>query len=223
MCLSTLLLHYLRRRSRTQAVFQSPVRSEGSVRVTHHHPDGPLIDDSRGPIQIRKHQPGCDFSVRRRIKQKAHDKKSDVKSKISWKPTTASSSATTLIGGDAEPDKVHEEHHDGLIELKQTDGTRNFLDPETGETLHLSPWKSTHDSSEEEDDEEPFEKLDKGTIQRKLTEMSIGSAMLGGGMVAEKSLQEKAQAEAKAKPQQVGDSLASLVTNESSSIKEAFK
>ena len=222
LCFTILLLDYLRRGSRTQTVFQSPARSQGSVRVTQHHPDGPSIDDSRGPVEIRKYQPDLGSSIRHRVKQKAHDKKTDLKSKISWKPVSASSSATTLVETGDKPEQDHEEHHDGLIELKQTNGTRNFHDPETGETLHLSPWKSTHDSSDEESEEEPFEKLEKGTIQRTLTEMSVGSAILGGGKAAENSLHEKAQAESKSQPQQMGDTLAGLVTTESSSVKEAF-
>ena len=97
------------------------------------------------------------------------------------------------------------------------------MNPDTGEIFHLSPWKSTHDSSKKEDVENPFENLEKGTVLHKTTQMSIGSAILGGGKAAETSLHEKAQAESKHRPQQMGDSLAGLVSNEPGSIKEAFK
>ena len=212
----------LRRTSRTEPVFQSPARTEGST-IRHLHPDGHSIEDRTGPVEIERRQPGLGSTLKHRMKQKAHDKKTDIKSKVSWHSASASSSAVTLVGDGDEGYGKHNEHHDGLIELKQTNGTRNFLDPETGETLHLAPWKSTHDSSEEEEEQESFEKLEKGTIQRKLTEMSIGSAILGGGTAAETSLHEKAQAEKRKQSQQMGDSLAGLVSNEPSSIKDAFK
>ena len=219
---AALILSHLRRRSRTETVFRSPARTEGSI-IHHHYPDGRSVEDYTGPVEIERRQPGLGSTLRHRLKQKAHDKKTDIKSKISWNSASASSSAATLVGGGDEGNGKHDEHHDGLIELKQTNGTRNFLDPETGETLHLAPWKSTHDSSEEEEEQEPFEKLEKGTIQRKLTEISIGSAILGGGMAAETSLHEKAQAEKRKQSQQMGDSLAGLVSNEPSSIRDAFK
>lgn len=219
---AALLLFHLRRTSRVETVFQSPARTEGST-IRHLHPDGHSVEDRTGPVEIERRQPGLGSTLRHRMKQKAHDKKTDIKSKVSWHSASASSSAATLVGDGDEGHGTHHEHHDGLIELKQTNGTRNFLDPETGETLHLAPWKSTHDSSEEEEEQESFEKLEKGTIHRKLTEMSIGSAILGGGTAAETSLHEKAQAEKRKQSQQMGDSLAGLVSNEPSSIKDAFK
>ena len=207
-----------------QTVFQSPARSEGSIKVTQVQPDGISVDHSTGPVEIRKYQPGYESSTRHRVKQKVKDKKTDFKSRLSWRPvSSASSSAATLIGEDVVPDEGPEEHNDGLMELKQTNGTRNFLDPETGETLHLSPWKSTHDSSEDEEEEDSFDKPKKGAIPQKLTEMGVGSALLGGGKAAERSLHEKAQAELKSRPQQMGDSLAGLVSNESSSVIEALR
>ncbi|KAG6988515.1 hypothetical protein G7Y79_00072g097770 [Physcia stellaris] len=222
--IGVVLLLYLRQPSRTETVFQSPARSEGSVRIIHDHPEGPVVDEPRGPIEIRRRQPSTSLLVRHRLKQKAHDKKTDIKSKISWRPgsLSANSSAVTLVGEEDDQSKEHDEHHDGLIELKQSNGTRNFFDPDTGETLHLAPWKSTHDSSEEED-EEHLDHLEKGTIQRKLTEMSIGSAMFVGGNAAETAIHEQAQAEKKKQSQQMGDSLAGLVSSEPASIKEAFK
>ena len=221
--LGIVLLRYLRRPPRTETVFQSPARSDGSVRITHHHPEGPRIDESEGPIEIRRRQPSTSSLLRHRVKQKAQDKKTEIKSKISWPGSVSgNSSAVTLVGSEDDQNKQHDEHHDGLIELKQTNGTRNFFDPDTGETLHLARWKSTHDSSDEEE-EEHLDHLEKGTIQRKLTEMSIGSAMLVGGKAAETSIHEQAQAEKKKHSQQMGDSLAGLVSSEPASIKEAFK
>ncbi|KAL8782621.1 MAG: hypothetical protein Q9195_009611 [Heterodermia aff. obscurata] len=219
---ATLLLFHLRRTSRTETVFQSPARTEGST-IRHLHPDGYSEEDHTGPVEIEKRQPGLGSILKHRMKQKAHDKKTHIKSKVSWSSASANSSAATLVGDGEEGHGEHDEHHDGLIELKQTNETRNFWIPETGETLHLAPWKSTHDSSEEDEEQEPFEKLEKGTIQRKLTEMSIGSAILGGGKAAETSLHEKAQAEKRKQSQQMGDSLAGLVSNEPASIKDAFK
>ena len=220
--LSAAALYHLRRTSPTEPVFQSPARTEEST-IHHSYPDGHSVKDHTGPVEIERRQPGLGSTLRHRLKQKAHDKKTHIKSKVSWSSVSASSSAATLVGDGHEGGGEHDEHRDGLIELKQTNGTRNFLDPETGETLHLAPWKSTHDSSEEEEEQDPFEKLEKGTIQRKLTEMSIGSAILGGGLAAETSLHEKAQAEKRKQLQQMGDSLAGLVSNEPSSIKDAFK
>ena len=219
---ATLFLFHLRRTSRVEPVFQAPARTEGSI-IHHHYPDGRSVEDRTGPVKIETRHPGLGSTLRHRLKQKAHDKKTDIKSKVSWKSSSASTSTTTLVGDGDEGNGKHDEHHDGLIELKQTNGTRNFLEPETGKTLHLTPWKSTHDSTEEEVEQEPFEKLEKGIIQRKLTEMSIGSAILGGGRAAETSLHEKAQAEKRKQSQQMGDSLAGLVSNEPSSIIDAFR
>lgn len=222
--IGVVLLLYLRQPPPTETVFQSPARSEGSVRITHDHPEGPVVDEPRGPIEVRRRQPSTKPLVRHRP---THDEETDIKSKISWGPRSLSgnSSADTLgtsVGEEDDQCKGDDEHHDGLIELKQTNGTRNFEDPDTGETIHLAPWTSTHDNSDEEE-EEHLDHLEKGTIQRKLTEMGIGSAVFVGGNAAETAIHEQAQAEKKKQSQQMGDSLAGLVSSEPASIKEAFK
>jgi len=156
--------------------------------------------------------------VRRRLVHKLHDTEAATKSRISLRPSTAGSSTSTLISDDRWVKEA--EHRNELIELKRTKDTRNFLDPETGETLHLSPWRSRKESR---DDGDGNKDLDKGHVQHIITQMGVGSAIFGGGTAAEKALHEQAQAELNRHPRQMGDTLADLVTNDPASVGDALK
>ena len=182
--------------------------TEPTVRVAQDHHEG---TQSHVPIRYTI------GDVRQRMKHKLHEKEDSVRSKFSLHGSDASSSVTTLVNSDHIPDgKIHDGN---LIELKQTGQKRTFEDPDTGEILHLSPWKSRKQSQEDEDSDES---LDEGEIPKRIAQMGVGSAVLGGGTAAEEQLHKKAQAESEKKPQQMGDSLAGLVTNEQLSAKDAL-
>lgn len=217
MCLM-LLIRY---QSRTETVFQSAARNEESIQVTQHYPGGPETESLSGPLELSWSIPPTGETinkVRRRLVHNIHAKEAAIKSKISLRPATASSSSSTLLGDRLWPKAS--EHHDGLIELKRKNGTRNFLVPETGETLHLSPWKSRKESRDDEDEDG---ELDRGDVSRVITQMGVGSAVFGGGAAAERALHEQAQAEPNQHPRQMGDTLASLLTNEPASVGDALK
>ena len=79
---------------------------------------------------------------------------------------------------------------------------------------NFPPWKSRKQSQENEDSDESPHKM--------IAQMGIGSAVLVGGRAAEEPLHKKAQTESEKKPQQTGDSLAGLGTNEECSAKDAL-
>lgn len=211
---------WLRYHPRRGTVFQSPARHEGTVEVTHHHPEGPHKESLQGPMEVmRSISPTGKTinSLRRRLMSSIHDK-GEIKSRVSLRPSVASSSGSTLVDEDQGHEDV--EHHDGLIELKRTGDTRNFFDPDTGETLHLSPWKSRKESR---DDDEGNEHLNKGAVRQTIAQMGVGSAVLGGGTAAEEPLHEHAQTKSHKHPQQMGDLLAGIVTNQPCSVGDALK
>jgi len=214
------MLH-LRYQSRTETIYQSAAKNEGFVQVTQLYPGGPETESLRGPLELTRSIPptgGAINNVRRRLVHKLHDTEAATKSRISLRPSTAGSSTSTLISDDRWVKEA--EHRNGLIELKRTKDTRNFLDPETGETLHLSPWRSRKESR---DDGDGNKDLDKGHVHHIITQMGVGSAIFGGGTAAEKALHEQAQAELNRHPRQMGDTLADLVTNDPASVGDALK
>ena len=147
------------------------------------------------------------------------DKEAAVKHKLSWRPSIGGSSRSTLVGD--EQFKGETEQREGLIELKRTGSTRNFLDPETGETLHLSPWKSR---GETEGDGKEAEDLIRGDIHHALVRMGVGSAAIfTAGSALSEILCENAKARSQQHPQQTGDTLAGIVTNQPASVGDALK
>ena len=221
--LAACLLYRLRYQSRTETVFQSPARNEGSVGVSQHYPEGSKTENLDGPLRVPRSIPptgDTNNSVRRRLVHKLHDEETETKGKVSWRRSIAGSSTSTVVGDDQWTKDT--ENHDKLIELKRTDKTRNFLNPDTGETLHLSPWKSRKESRDDNDDNDDKQDVDKGDVLHTIAQMGVGSAVFRGGTAAEKPLHEKAQAEPHRHPQQTGDTLAGLVTNEPS-VGDALK
>lgn len=214
------LLTRMRYQSRGDPIFQSPARTDPSVTIAQPDDNGEMKNNFTGRMSITTSKPPTGETVgdvRRRLKNKVHQKEDEIRSKVSWHPSDASSSLSTLVNQDHSPDG--EVQHSGLIELKREGQKRNFLDPDTGELLHLSPWKSRKQSQENEESDESF---DEGEVSKMITQMGVGSAVLGGGTAAEEQLHKKAQAESEKKPQQMGDSLAGLATSEESSAKDAL-
>ncbi|KAL8823096.1 MAG: hypothetical protein Q9191_006180 [Dirinaria sp. TL-2023a] len=216
------LLTRMRYQSRRNESFTpgSAARANPSVTITQTDADGELRNYYTGPMSITTSKPPDGETigdVRRRLKNKFHEKEDKMRRKVSWNPSDASSSVSTLVNNEHSADG--EVQHSGLIELKPKGQKRNFFDPDTGELLHLSPWKSRKQSQESEESDES---LDEGEVHKMITQMGVGSAVLGGGTAAEEQLHKKAQAESENRPQQMGDSLAGLVTNDEFSAKDAL-
>ncbi len=210
----------LRYQSRTEIIYRSPAKNEGSLQVTQRYAGVSETEHLSGPVEFTRSIPigNTINNMRRRLVHNIHDGEAATKSKISLRPSIAGSSTSTLFDEDRWAKEA--EHHDGLIELKRTKDTRKFLDPQTGETLHLSRWKSRKDSRDEKDEDG---NLDKGDVHRIITQMGVGSAVFGGGTAATKALHEKAQAEPYQQPQQMGNTLADLVTKDPASVGDALK
>ena len=215
------LIFWIRHQSRTETVFQSAARHEGLFEVTQQDHECPHTESLHGSLEIRRSLPRTADSSNSADQWPMpifDDKEAAVKHKLSWRPSVGGSSRSTLVGD--EQFKEETEHREGLIELKRTGSTRNFLDPETGETLHLSPWKSR---GETEGDGKEAEDLIRGDLHHALFRMGVGSAILTAGSALSKALCEDAKAGSRQHPQQMGDTLVSVVTDQSASVGNALK
>ena len=209
-----------------ELVFTSPVRSEGTVKVTRHRPEGSETVEPEGPVQITKRKPPEDYGigeVRRRVLRgqlRRADSGADIEEGLLGKANLNSSDDTLVAAwSESSSKKVsiatssNEGLHDGLIELKPSGSTKNFLDPDTGASYHLSPWKSTHSDDE---DEEPYlhtKPNEVGAVKHAIVKMSVGSAALANGKAIEDQVGDALQTKERI-PQQTGDCLAGEVTNE---------
>lgn len=221
------VLALLRSRSPDEVVFTSAARSEGSFKLTRHYPEGPETIEPEGPMQITRRHPPEDQSpgeIRRRVIQDRYLEEGDILGNDGGLPTEPSlnnHSEDTLMAAWTESNsrKVSiatgsdEGLHEGLIELKPTKNTKNFLDPDTGISYHISPWKSTHDGGD--DDELALKSKSKpdGMVKRAIVGMSVGGAALGNGKPIEDKIAMTLQKKERV-PQQAGDCLAGEVTNE---------
>lgn len=196
-------------------------KNEGSVCVTQHYA-GVLGNESlSGPLESTQSSPpiGNTISnVRRRLVHDIHDRDSVTNSKISLRPSIAARSTTTLSKGNWWV--TEGEYYGGVIEFKGTKDTKTLLDPQTGETVRLSRWKSRKGSRDEKDGDE---NLGKGDVHRIITQMGVGSVFFGCGTVATKALYEKTQGEPNQQPQQTGNTLADRVANDPASVGDALK
>ena len=211
-----------------EVVFTSPVRSEGTVKVTWHYPEGSETVEPDGPVQITRRRPRehQDIGeVRRRIIHQEISEEDNYPGLDGGLVglSNLNTSGDTLVDAWTESNskKVSigissdETPHDGLIELKHTGSTKNFLDPDTGASYHLSPWKSTH--SDDEDDEPSLKAKPKveGAVKRAIVKMGVGGGALASGKAIEDQIGDALQKKERI-PQQAGDCLAGEVTNEAS-------
>ena len=109
----------------------------------------------------------------------------------------------------------------GLVELETTGDNKTFFDLETGEVVHLTPWKSTHNDDEEPDNDRSLKADDKGSIRSAFAHMATGGAAWAGGKDVDEVLKTRiTEVDGKIKrmrmriPHRAGDCLAGLVTNE---------
>ena len=186
------LISWIRHQSRTETVFQSAARHEGLFEVTQQNHEGPHTESLHGSLEIRRSLSRTENSTNSADQWSMHnfdEKEAAVKHKLSWRPSTGGSSGSTLVGD--EQFKGETEQREGLIELKRTGSTRNFFDPQTGETLHLSPWKSR---GETEGDGKEAEDLIRGDTRHALVRVGVGSAILTAGSAISKVLCDDAKA-----------------------------
>ena len=214
-----LSLIIFRRYWRTESVFTSPVRSEPSDWQWQHQEDSQTVggqgqgyrlirrnpEDSHPLGQLRKHirrsQPNA---VENPTGEPPWESRNSSEETLSdpWKNARWGTSKVSL--------KSHtsEEKHENLIELKTEGPNKTFFDPETGEFLHLTPWKST--GNEEVHGLRPDRK---GSIRRAFAMMTLGGAGWAGGKSIDDQLAEELQANSKIVAQ-AGDGITGDLINE---------
>lgn len=236
----SLLVKYLRCRPRTEEVFRSSARSD--VQVTRYYPEGSETVTSGQDVKIVKSKPEEDHELgqlRQRIRKSQNNFDGAYKD-ISGSQSR-NSSAGTLVSGWAQqegrrPSNVtiqtsaggDNKYHEGLIELETKGVNKTFFDPDTGEFIHLSPWKSTHNDSEDsEGEEDSYSKAKpkgKEGVKRVLAQMATGGVAWAGGKRIDDAILEdfrevgkESEGSKERIPQRAGDCLAGLVTNEAPS------
>lgn len=223
--IGAILLAFARRRSRDREPLQSAARTdvlvtrakgtetetvaEQDVRVVKHNAD-------------HDHYPG---HLRRRFQPLQAEDDKGVSEVTTWQTmnSSISSSSETLVdpltGSDPRKvsitDRSANKTHEGLIELKTKADNKTYFDPETGEFIHLTPWKSPH-KDDNEDKEHPSGKAaTKKDTTRAFARMATGLGAWAGGKDVDDALaREIADAENRRIAQRAGDCLAGLVTNE---------
>ena len=219
--LGAVLLAFARRRSRDGEPLQSAARND--VLVTRHNEKGSETVAGQG-VRLIKHKPEHNHypdHLRRRIQSLQLEDENGPGDVAAWQ--TINSSSDTLVNPltGSNPSKVSitdrsaNEKHEGLKELETTGDNRTFFDPETGEFIHLTPWRSPHKNDNESSDDHSGKEATKRGTPRALARMGTGLGALAGGKDVDKVLAKGiTDAENKKIPQRAGDSLAGLVTNE---------
>lgn len=223
-----LSLIVFRRYWKTEEVFTSPVRSDWQF--TRHHQEGPETVSGEGYRMIRCN-PEDDHplgQLRQGIRSSQPNAVENPTGEPAWQSHNASEE--TLLGPWKDTkwsrSKVSlttdrsDERHDNLIELETEGPNKTFFDPETGEFIHLTPWKST--GYEEIHGLKPD---GKGSTKRALIQMTLGGAGWAGGKDIDDQLAEELQANSKAAesktlPQhQAGDCVTGDMANDAPSGK----
>ena len=195
-----LSLIIFRRSRRTEEVFTSPARSDWQF--TRHHQEGPETISGEGyrmirrnpenghPLgQLRQHirssQPNAVENPTGEPRWQSHNTSEDTLVGP-WKGTRLASSKVSLISDESD------EKHENLIELETEGPDKTFFDPQTGEFIHLTPWKST--GGEEVHGLKPD---GKGSIKHAFAKMTLGATGWAGGKNIDDQLAEELQANSK--------------------------
>ena len=214
-----LSLIIFRRYWRTERVFTSPVRSEPSEWQLHHNEDSKTVSEQgqgyrmirRNPEnshplgQLREHirnsQPNAVENPTGEPPWQSHNSSEETLSDT-WKNARWGTSKVSL--------KNHrsEEKHENLIELKTEGPNKTVFDPETGEFLHLTPWKSTGNN-----EVHGLRPDRKGSIRRAFAIMALGGTGWAGGKSIDDQLAEELQANSKIVAK-VGDGITGDLINE---------
>ena len=233
-----LSLIVFRRYWRTEEVFTSPVRvdwrftrhpeagpetvSEERYHMIKHNPEGShTLDELRQ--RIRSSQPNA---VDNPLGESRHNNSSEETLVGPWKDMKWASSKVSITNNDeSSADEVKK--HVNLIELETAGLNKTFFDPETGEFIHLTPWKSTRTGADDDDDEIHGLRPDgKGSIKRAFAQMTVGAIGWAGGKGIDDQLAEELQANSKGEKEKeleeqpkVGDCVTADMTNEAPSGK----
>lgn len=196
-CLS---LFVFRRYWRTENVFTSPVRSDWQL--IRYHEEGPETISEEGYRMIRRNpEDGHPLGqLRQRIRSSQPNAVDNPTGEATWR--SYNTSEETLVGpwkdtkwGTSKvslTNDTSEEKHENLIELETEGPNKTFFDPETGEFIHLTPWKST--GNEEIHGLKPD---GKGSIKRAFAQMTLGATGWAGGKSIDDRLAEELQANSK--------------------------
>ncbi len=211
-------------------VFTSPARFD--YQITRHHESGPEVITGQAAKFIR-HSPDEDQypgELRRSIQLGEADGDADDRS--AWQPYNSSTDTLVNPWAGHNPSKVsitnhpEDEKHEGLIELETAGDNKTFFDPETGEFIHITPWKST------QDDDTSVKADDRGSVKRAIGKMFPGGMALGGGKAVGDAVKDKTEEVAKSTtierwhdemiqrkgvPQQAGDCMTGDLTKEAPS------
>ena len=218
-----LSLIVFRRYWRSEEVFTSPVRSDWQF--TRHHQEGP--ETLRGEAYQIRRNPENDHvlgQLRQRIRRSQPNAVENPTGEPTWR--FENTSEDTLVGpwngttwGTSKvslTDNASNETQHNLIELEIEGPSKTFFDPETGEFIHLTPWKSTGD-----EESHGLQPDGKGSIKRAFAQMTIGATGLAAGKnIIDDQLAYVLQANSKGrKAHGVGDCVTGSMTNEEPSAK----
>ena len=182
---------------RAEETFTSPVKSDWQF--TRHHDKGPETVGGEGYRMIRRNpEDGHPLGqLRRHIRSSqpdavhnptgeptSHSRNTSENTRVGpWKDTRWGALKVSVTSDESN------EKHENLIELKTEGPNNTFFDPETGEFIHLTPWKSTG--------VEEFHGLKpdgKGSIKRAFAQMTLGASGWAGGIAIDDQLAEELQA-----------------------------
>ena len=224
--IGAILLAFARRRSRDGEPVQSAARSDILVtRVRGKETETVAEQD----VRVVKHNADHDHypgQLRRRLQQEENVKGASGVAAGHTINSSISSSSETLVnslpGSDPQrvsiTDRSANETHEGLIELETTGDNKTYFDPETGEFIHLTPWKSPHKDDDESKDNHSGKAATKKDTARAIALMATGIGAYAGGKDVDDALaREITDAENRRIAQRAGDSIAGLVTNENPS------
>ena len=223
--LGAILLASARRSSRDRESVDSAARSD--VLVTRVKGNETETVAEQG-VRVVKHNADHDHypgHLRRRLQSLQEEDDKGANEIAAWQTinSSISSSSETLVNPlpGSDPQRVSimdhsaNETHEGLIELKTTDDNKTYFDPETGEFIHLTPWKSPQKDDDESKDNHSGKAATKKDTARAITRMATGLGAYAGGKDVDEALARGiTDAENRRIAQRAGDCLAGLVTNE---------
>ena len=206
---------------KTEEVFTSPARSEWQYK--RHHEEG-AETISEETYRMIKRNPEDDHplgQLRDRIRKSQPNAVENPTGEPTWQ--SHNTSEETLIGpwrgtkwGKSMvslTNDTSDERHENLIELETEGPNKTFFDAETGEFLHLTPWKSTGD-----EEVHGLKPDNKGSIRRAFAIMTLGGTGWAGGKSIDDQLAEELQANSKVekKPDEpkAGDGITGDMINE---------
>lgn len=113
--LAVWLMIYLRYQWRTETIYRSAAKNEGSMQVTQHYAGVSETENLSGPLELTHSIPPTGntiHNVRQRVVHRIHDGEAAIKSKISLRPSIASSSTSTLFNEDG---RAKESEHSAVF------------------------------------------------------------------------------------------------------------